>query len=182
MHFHHYCPVQLSRVLCGFFFGEKVGTSMADICLCRRPPIAQTPSGYNLREAWATPGKSPSSKPWPLCSCHIGRVQLFHLLEGDGFQWLFCEACTSILQMSGLTIHTSKFPGAAQAPPPFQEASPDCVIILGTAGLLKEVERTGGERKARQPERGRGEEGKKGNIFCGRAWVGFSICLTPLHT
>lgn len=89
-------------------------------------------------------------------SCHLARIQRSHPPKDSSFQRLFCQACSSSLQMSIPPIHSSGSPGAAQAASSFPGSHPrPCAITLGALILLREAERgcKGRERK----QRGKGE-------------------------
>lgn len=113
LYFHRHCLGQLSRVLHRLLPGEWAGMSLAAIHLPRWPCCPDASLGTTSERIRPPRTISPIQAP-ALCSCHIGRGQPLHSLKGNGFQRLFCEAYTSILQMSVLLIH-SEFPGAAQA-------------------------------------------------------------------
>ena len=158
-----------------------MGTSLLPL-VCLVGCVAEIP-------VWAQPQRGPSHpeqvspiQALALCSCHIGRVQPLHSLKGRGSQRLFCKACTLILQMSSYPSTLSN-QVQLRPPPPFQEAIPDCAIILGTLVLLREAERRGGKKRERTPERERGGvRGRRKRQSQWEAWGGFSIYLTPRHT
>lgn len=107
-----------------------------------------------------------ASLPYP----SPGSLQLSHRKKGPTppftkRQWI-PDAFLRGLHIDSADVsrtHPLRVPRCSSGRPlPFQEAIPDCAIILGTLVLLREAERRGGKRRERKPERGRErKEGKR---------------------
>lgn len=172
---HHHCSVQLSRVLRRLLPGERAGISLAAICLPRWPCCPDPSLGTASERIGPPQTISPIQAP-ALCSCHIGRGQPLHSRKGNGFQRLFCEAYTSILQMSVLLIH-SEFPGAAQALLfPSRKPSQTVPSFWGEWFCLEGWR----EGEARGEAGGREGEGKKRREKQGEGWEDSVTPMTHL--
>lgn len=172
LYFHHYCPVQLSRVLCRLL--RNGWTHLWLPLVYPDDLVAQIPVWAQLQRGPGHPGQVSPIQALALCSCHIASVQPFHSLKGSGFQRLFCEACTLILQMSVLLIHF-EFPGAAQARL-FPSRKPSQIVPSFWEHWFCSERRKGGEVKGEKGsprEEGKEEKGKgneRAGENSGRAW------------